>query len=157
MAGIVITEEARTIVAILRHKNLVAKYLLKLADELNVRAAVHDTSKFASDEFDGFVQINRVARTCEYGSQEYNESLSEVDAVPLHYSRNPHHPEHYADGIDGMSLSDIIEMVVDWKAAAEGYGQTSLARSLEVQTERFGLQEKHLYLIRLILREIDGE
>jgi hypothetical protein len=149
-----INEEAKTIVTILRHTKLVASCLENIAAVLSRRAIVHDISKFSEDEFSGFVQINRVARTCEYGSPEYKASLAEVDAVPLHYSRNSHHPEHFDNGVDEMSLIDFIEMVADWKAASEVYGQTLLKDALEIQTARFGLQERHLWLIRLILDEL---
>lgn len=149
-----ISEEAQTIATILRHTMLVGLYLWKLVGKLWQRGVAHDASKLSEDEFSGFVQINKIARTCEYGSPEYKASLAEVNAVPLHYSRNSHHPEHFRDGVDGMSLVDIVEMVADWKAAAETYGQTSLEKSLEIQANRFGLQEKHLYLIGLILDEL---
>ena len=148
-----ISEEAQTIASILRHTKLMASHLERLADALKQRAITHDASRFVEDEFSGFVQINRVARTCEYGSPEYKASL-EVDAVSLHYSRNSHHPEHFDNGVDGMSLIDFIEMVADWKTTSEIYGQTLLKDALEIQAERFGLQEKHLYLIGLILDEL---
>ena len=33
---------------------------------------------------------------------------------------NRHHPEHFGeDGIRGMNLPDVVEMLCDWKAASE--------------------------------------
>jgi len=150
-----LSEEAKTITTILRHNRLVASYLINLACAMEKRAIVHDASKLSVDEFTGFVQINRIAREHEYGSQEYKDSIKKTDAVALHYSRNPHHPEHYKSGVDDMSLVDLIEMVADWKAASETYGQTSLEEALEIQAKRFGLSAKHLYLIGLIVKEFE--
>ncbi len=150
-----IGEEAKAIVTILAHNRFVASLLVELANALEKRAIVHDASKFSVDEFAGFVHINRIAREHEYGSPEYMASIVETDAVALHYSRNPHHPEHYPNGIDDMTLLDIIEMVADWKAASETYGQTSLEDALAVHVERFGLRDEHLYFIRLIIEAME--
>jgi hypothetical protein len=152
-----ISEEGRAIVKILWHNMLVASHLGRLIYLIRKRALVHDASKFTPDEFAGFVHINRVAREHEYGSPEYMASIKETDAVALHYSRNSHHPEHYPGGVDDMGLLDIIEMVADWKAASETYGQTSLEDALAVHAERFGLEERHLYLIGLVIEALEQE
>lgn len=150
------TEEAKTIITILRHNRLVAAYLIQIANALEKRAIGHDASKFRLDEFNGFVQINRIAREHEYGSEEYRKSLREhKDVIGLHFSRNRHHPEHHEHGIGDMSLIDLIEMVCDWKAASVTYGQTSLEKSLEIQIKRFGLDSLDLHVIRLALEELD--
>ena len=151
----VIAEEAKTIVKILMHGRLITSHLERLANVLRERATVHDLSKFSEDEFAGVVRINRIAREHEYGSPEYMESIKESDALALHFSRNPHHPEHYPGGVDDMTLVDIIEMVADWKAASEAYGQTSLEDALAIHAERFSLRDKHLYLIRLIIEALE--
>lgn len=41
-------------------------------------------------------------------------------------------------GINGMTLLDLIEMLVDWKAAGERHENGSIAKSLEVNKKRFG-------------------
>ena len=150
-----ISPEMKTITTILRHTGLVMAYLTRFSNVLEHRAAIHDLSKFSDDEFNGFVKINQIAREHKYGSPEYRKAIRETNVVPLHYSRHPHHPEHYQGGIDEMSLIDIIEMVADWKAASETYGQTSLKESLEIQKDRFRLRLEHLYLIELIIDELE--
>lgn len=148
-----LTEETKTLITILRHQGFVRKYLRKLASALENRATIHDLSKFSQDEFGGFVDIQRIARTTKYNSEQYRESI-DTDPVKLHFSRNPHHPEHYSNGIDDMSLLDIIEMVIDWQSAAETYGQSSFEESLPEQVKRFKLRPEHLYLIKLIAEEL---
>ena len=150
-----INEEAKTTVTILRHQRMVACHLDRLGSALKNRGLAHDLSKLALDEFGGFVEVNRIAREHHYGSEEYKASLEGCGVIPLHFSRNPHHPEYHEDGIHSMSLIDIIEMVADWKAACETYGNTNLKDALSIQVERFGLQEGHLYLIGLILDELE--
>ena len=38
-------------------------------------------------------------------------------AIDHHYANNRHHPEHWPNGINDMTLMDLIEMLADWKAA----------------------------------------
>jgi hypothetical protein len=150
-------EQIKTLQTITHHVRLVQKYLLTLAGELEKRAYSHDISKLSNDEFEGFVKVNQVARTRKYGSSEYEKALDSVEPNPiaLHYQRNSHHPEHYENGVNDMSLLDIVEMVCDWKAASQTYGQTSFRESLKISAERFGLNEGQLYLILLIANTIE--
>jgi hypothetical protein len=62
------------------------------------------------------------------------------DGLKHHYAHNRHHPEFFGeDGVDGMTLVDVIEMLADWKAATEHHDDGDLAKSREIQQERFGL------------------
>ncbi|GAB3899985.1 hypothetical protein GCM10029964_086700 [Kibdelosporangium lantanae] len=57
-----------------------------------------------------------------------------------HYAHNRHHPEHFADGVNGMTLVDLVEMLADWKAATERtFPHGDLADSLAINRERFGI------------------
>lgn len=148
------SEEAKTSRTICQHVTLVQDNLHRVIDKLVKRARVHDLSKLNDDEFSGFVQINKVAREHPYGSDEYKASLKEVDAVELHYSRNDHHPEFFDGGVNDMNLLQLIEMVCDWKAASETYGQTSFSESLRIQKDRFKIDDKQFYIIQLIAEVI---
>lgn len=145
-----LTEETKTLVTILRHVRVVQFLLIELSQELERRAAGHDISKLALDEFGGFVEVNRIARTHPYGSQEYKDSLKDNKTIELHFSRNRHHPEYHADGVDGMNLLDWVEMVVDWRAASLTYGNTDWNEVLEKQFERFKMTPEQVYLVRMI-------
>jgi len=147
-------EETKTLITFIRHIALVRKSLGKLARRLQERAQVHDLSKFQEDEFGGFVEINKIARQYPYGSPEYKESIKDNQAVSLHYSRNSHHPEHHPGEINDMGLLDLIEMVADWKAASETYGQTSFEQSIDKSIERFKPNVSQEYVIRMIAREM---
>lgn len=60
------------------------------------------------------------------------------EGLQHHYAVNRHHPEHHADGIHGMNLIDLVEMLADWKAATLRHADGDLARSIEQNRERFG-------------------
>jgi hypothetical protein len=59
---------------------------------------------------------------------------------------NSHHPEHYSNGIQGMSLLDVIEMLCDWKAAGLRHADGNIFKSLEINKDRYKISTQ-LYSI----------
>ncbi len=55
-----------------------------------------------------------------YGSAEWDAAVERAaPALMHHYRRNSHHPEYYGEqGVAGMDLFDVAEMLCDWMAAA---------------------------------------
>ena len=43
-------------------------------------------------------------------------SISQQSSITI--EQNRHHPEYYEDGIAGMTLVDLEEMLSDWEAAS---------------------------------------
>jgi hypothetical protein len=129
------------------HINQVAVLLLDAAGELGVRATSHDRSKFSPEEREIFERVTPKLKTLIYGSDEYKESLAELGpALKHHYEANRHHPEHFEDGIVGMNLYDIVEMVCDWMAAVKRMKDGDIDKSLEINRKRFGIDDQ-LYAI----------
>jgi len=54
-----------------------------------------------------------------------------------HYENNSHHPEHFVNGITGMSLLDLLEMLCDWKAASLRHTDGDILRSIELNQARY--------------------
>lgn len=117
--------------------------MLKIArDNLAERAKVHDQSKFLEPEKSAFDRLKELSLSgMAYGSPEYKACLEkEKPAIQHHYAHNTHHPEHFENSIQGMSLFDLLEMLIDWKAASERMqGGGSIAKSLEVNQARFAI------------------
>lgn len=108
------------------------------SSEILKRANVHDASKLEEPEKSTFDYATPRLAGSTYGSDEYKGFLAELKpALDHHYSRNSHHPEHYKNGVDGMSLLDVLEMLCDWKAAGERHNNGSIQRSLEINKDRF--------------------
>lgn len=90
--------------------------------ELLTRAIVHDDSKFGPDEFPIYASAIEEFEKHPFGTPGYQKAKDSIGiAVEHHHKCNPHHPEYYPDGIDGMDLVDLIEMVCDWKAANQNH------------------------------------
>lgn len=127
------------------HINNVRAKLYKVVDDLLLRASNHDASKLVEPEKEYYDKYTEQLRVLEYGSQAYKDVLAEMaPAIQHHYQHNRHHPEHYENNIDGMTLMDLMEMLADWKAAKERHKDkpTSMARSLEINAERFGIDNQ---------------
>lgn len=126
----------------LEHKLRVASLLVEVASKLIDRAVHHDNSKFSAEEFPGFARITGNLRGLEYGSDEYKASIkSEISTIKRHQHRNSHHPEYHDDGIEGMDMVDLIEMLCDWRAATERHDTGDLRKSLEINKERWGIPQ----------------
>jgi hypothetical protein len=59
-------------------------------------------------------------------------------------------------GIRGMTLLDLIEMLVDWKAAGERHENGSIAKSLEVNKKRFGYGDELQAILSRTVDELWG-
>lgn len=140
---------------VLEHKKLVAHYMQIVSTELFKRAIEHDYSKFTPEEFDDFERMTPILKTLTYGSDEYKAALKELGpALQHHYQVNSHHPEYYANGVNGMSLIDLIEMVCDWMAAVQRVKNGDIYKSLETNKERFAIDAQLTGIIKNTIDEI---
>ena len=127
----------------LKHIKRVNELLGDASKELISRGQVHDDSKLVDPEKAVFDEYTPKLKNSTYGSDEYNSFLKGMgEGLKHHYENNSHHPEHYENGIDGMDLFDLVEMLIDWKAAGERHANGSLPRSLEMNKERFKIGDQ---------------
>lgn len=127
----------------LRHSRRVGELMAQPITELVDRSYRHDLSKTETPEKEIFDLVTPRLRELTYGSDEYRASLADMGpALEHHYANNRHHPEHHKGGVAGMTLMDLVEMLADWKAAGERHSDGSMAASLRVQRERFGLSDQ---------------
>ena len=125
-----------------RHINTVQQFIIRVVGNLSNRAIVHDQSKLESPEVEIFDEFTPKLKDSTYGSDEYKGFLLSMKVgLDHHYAANSHHPEHYQNGILGMSLLDVIEMLCDWKAATMRHADGDLAKSIEINQSRFGYSD----------------
>jgi hypothetical protein len=128
------------------HIQTVQKFLHRVATMFLQRAEDHDASKLEDPELSVFNEYTPKLADTEYGSDQYKIYLKEMQDTGLahHYAHNAHHPEYYEDGIRGMSLVDLVEMLVDWKAATMRHNRHTgdILRSIEINQERFGYSDE---------------
>jgi len=113
------------------HIDRVTKNLQKVAvnsqyrEELLQRAKNHDASKYGEIEKPLYIWLTEYYRCKNKGIDfEYPKGVEEkVDEASNHHiHNNKHHPEAH-ESISDMSDIDIIEMVCDWTAMAQEYGE----------------------------------
>jgi hypothetical protein len=110
--------------------------------EMLRRGRVHDASKLSDAEKPAFDEAIPLLQGVAYGSPEYTEVVRRLaPALEQHFRRNSHHPEHYgSQGISGMDLFDVVEMVCDWMAAAKRNPSDGI--KLAHNVELFGIQDQ---------------
>ncbi len=125
------------------HINQVKRRLHTVCVELRERGYRHDWSKLGPEEKPTFDRVTPKLKELTYGTDEYKASLAELGpALAHHYRENTHHPEHFADGVAGMDLLDLIEMYCDWAAACLRNKDGDMAKSLEINKARFGISDQ---------------
>ncbi|MBR3319647.1 hypothetical protein IKG06_04075 [Candidatus Saccharibacteria bacterium] len=127
----------------MEHIESVRSDILWFIYKLINRGAKHDRSKLRSPEVELFARDNYKLQSLEYGTPEYVANLSELsDALGEHYAKNRHHPEHFSNGINGMTLVDVIEMFCDWRASTSRNKKGNLLRSIDTNVGRFHIDEQ---------------
>lgn len=125
------------------HIARVAMYIEMIRGMLKLRADDHDASKLLSPEKECFDEITPLLKGTTYGSEEYRATLRKMKpAIDHHQKNNRHHPEFFYNGINGMNLIDLIELICDWKAASERHADGDIYRSLKINKERFGISDQ---------------
>jgi hypothetical protein len=130
--------------------------------ELLERARVHDASKFGIEERIPYVWLTEYHRCRRMGEPfEYPKGVEEQvkRAIHHHVTSNRHHPEFHADPND-MSDVDLIEMVCDWTAMAQEFGQDGgSARGWADRTigKRVAFNEDKRRFIYQMIEELDRQ
>ncbi len=127
-----------------QHVQHVQRFMARVVTSLQQRLLAHDASKLESPEREGYDQLVDRLRGAPWGSEEYKAILRELKpAIDHHVAHNSHHPEFYPNGIQGMCLLDLLEMLCDWKGAGMRTPETSSLRdSIEKSQARFGYSDE---------------
>lgn len=134
-------KEIKEFSSIYHHKFIVLRFLNTIIQDLIKRGEEHDNSKFTEDEFPELVAAIDELRQFPYGSPEYEKVRKKWwRGFEKHYKKNRHHPEHFECGIEGMTLVDLIELLVDWKAATlRSTHPTNITNSIKIGTEKYNI------------------
>lgn len=142
-------------IATYEHIQVVQGFMQKMIVQLLERAAVHDQSKLVDPEKAIFDEFTPKLKDTTYGSDEYKVYLEEMKVgIDHHYAANSHHPEHYENGIKGMTLLDLVEMICDWAAAVQRHSDGDIERSIDINQERFGYSDELKQILFNTLREV---
>ncbi len=139
-----------------KHIENVRKYIRFVIDKLETRGVKHDASKLEPPEVELFAEMTPKLAAVTYGSDEYKEALEKLKpALEHHYASNRHHPEHFVNGINDMTLIDIVEMFCDWKASTLRHNDGNLLKSIEINAERFNMDGQLKQILMNTARMLD--
>ncbi len=139
------------------HIHQVQQYIAKCQLNLGRRALEHDQSKLVAPEVATFCEFTPKLKDCTYGSDEYKGFLEAMaPALKNHYQNNSHHPEHYGEeGINGMNLLDVLEMLCDWLAATKRHADGDINKSFEINQNRFGMSPQLVQIMKNTLQLLE--
>lgn len=124
------------------HINRVRQKIYVLINGLNERAINHDKSKLEEPEFSLWKKMDQEPRY-PYGSPEYKDKVKRYSKLfDMHYEKNPHHPEHFQNGISDMTIIDLAEMMCDWISYKDNIRVTEAIEIVEKQSARFGYSDE---------------
>jgi hypothetical protein len=137
------------------HIEVVRNLINMAVRELLRRGEIHDQSKLGDLERKTFVEFTPKLKNSVYGSEEYKGFLKDMGpALANHYANNRHHPEWFEQGISGMNLIDVLEMLLDWKAATLRHDTGDIMRSLEINQKRFGIDSQVMAILTNTVRDM---
>lgn len=141
-----------------RHIERVRNLLNRVAADMLRRGEEHDQSKLEPPEVELFTEFTPKLAKLTYGSAEFNACKAAMGpALAHHYAKNAHHPEHHKHGVNDMTLLDIIEMLVDWKASSERHHDGNILKSIEINADRFGLSPQLTKILENTARQFLAE
>ena len=139
----------------LEHIYRVSDLLEEVEENFFDRSVVHDRSKLEDPEKEYFDTYTPMLKQLDYGTDEYKESLEKLQpALKHHYEHNRHHPEHWENGVNDMSLFDVMEMLIDWKASSERHESGDIWKSIEHNRKRFQISDQLYYLLKNTAKEM---
>jgi len=125
-----------------KHIDVVIRLLVGMQAEIGKRIISHDRSKLADPELQTFTEFTPKLKDSTYGSEEYKGFLKAMaPALAHHYANNRHHAEFFPNGMRGMTLIDLLEMIVDWRASTMRHASGDIMKSIEINQERFGYSD----------------
>jgi hypothetical protein len=131
------------------HAANVEKLLRQMCTELAKRGKEHDKSKMEAPEVDYFAVATPKLKGLTYGSEEYKACLREIKpAIDHHNKVNRHHPEHHKNGVDDMTLIDLMEMICDWIAASKRHADGDVLKSIEINKKRHNLSDQLAIILK---------
>jgi len=138
-----------------KHIETVCGFLGDVQGNISARILIHDSSKLEEPEKSMYNEFTSKLKNSIYGSDEYKGFLKDMGvALQHHYQINSHHPEHFKNGVNGMSLLDLVEMLADWKAASMRHASGDIMQSLEINQKRFEMSDQLFEIFQNTVKEL---
>lgn len=143
----------QTVQNINKHRKNVKDKIEFFIKKLQDRANNHDISKLKQPEIEWLIQMDKES-SFPYGSPQYYEKMKKWEKFfEHHYKENRHHPNHFADGIQGFNIVDLVEFIADITSYLENMHPGDAIRIIDEQKERFGFDDQIAQILKNTLFE----
>lgn len=79
----------------------------------------------------------------------YKAAVAQLGPATQHHnSHNAHHPERHPNGVEDMTLIDLMEMLADWKAASERGQSGSMDKSIALCATKYSIPSPIVNVLR---------
>jgi len=104
---------------------------------LDYRAFTHDNTKIEKPDQKHLLDLlgPRNNTNPDYGTHEYYARIG--DFCRSHHANSTHHPEHFENGVSGMTLIDFIEHLCDTNGARIRYGNGDIVDNIANQAKKY--------------------
>ena len=141
----------------INHIREVQRILSDICARLAMRGVEHDASKLTDREKPYIDEHYPRLRRMRNGTHEHQSAMKAIQpALMHHYMQNSHHPEHFDDGVSGMSLLDICEMFAEWMASARSNPDGDILRSIEVNKSRYNMDAQLVRIFQNTVKELEN-
>lgn len=142
--------------ATLEHIATVNRIGVKFVRSLQNRLIVHDKSKLREPEKKYLDRHSSKLKSSTYMSEEYEGFLKDMKpGLDHHYQYNDHHPQYKDNGVEGMSLIAVMEMLIDWCAAVQRHDNGDILTSIEINQKRFGFGDEIKQILINTVKEMN--
>lgn len=114
-----------------------------VATAIQIRSREHDISKMEGEELKLFSSASLI-----FGPGE-SEDLT------IHLKNNRHHPEHFYNGISGMTLVDIVEMFCDWFAKSSR-SSGDFIDEINTRSYKYDIPKELVSIFQNTAKELEG-
>ena len=150
--------EQKIIDTINKHRKRVFDLMAKISQDVMQRGNDHDLSKYDETELPTYARVIEEFEKCPYGSVGYWRAKDSLgDTVKHHHEKNRHHPEHFHNGIDGMNLVDLLEMLCDWKSATQNHPEHpgDMQNSIKIAIEKYKISPQLAQVLYNTMKDFD--
>ena len=139
-----------------KHIDNVMKLLMVAQTKIGERMLTHDRTKLQSPEVQYFTKYTPLLKMLTFRSPEYEANLQNMrPALTHHYANNRHHPEFHKNGINDMTLIDLIEMLCDWYASSKRQHDGNIRFSIEKNREKYNISDQLIRIFENTIKELD--
>lgn len=136
------------------HMEVVSRVGEEIIRAITDRIPLHDKSKLEDPEKACYDKYIPMLKEAKYGSKEYYEIKEKMkkEGLDHHFQVNRHHPEHFENGIEDMTIVDLVEYFIDTYSASTK-SDTPYSEGVKANAKTHNLPDA---LVKIFINTVDA-